>query len=274
MRRRMGALLWLGLVVVLGLGGCEDLAIVEVDPEDVPLLSVEFEAAELMLDALGATETLTPRILDARGAPVDPARVLLRWTSEDPGVVGVDGEGRLLSVGNGTTRVRVQVQGRTPVVLQGVGYLGQELQGILPVTVTQRVASLGVRHPGKEGSGEGELQLRYLGARAQLGLEVLDPRSVPVVRPFQALWQTDAADVVRVDAEGQVAAVGEGSARISVTVDGVTASHPVVVDAAFQVQACAVTGAASMEEASERIGAKGTPPACGTLALLRLGPGG
>jgi hypothetical protein len=88
--------------VLLAAAGCGGDG--QTDPSDVA--EITLDATALILDAVGQTRQLTATTLDADGNTVD---VAVEWTSDDPGIVTVEGDGLLVGQGPGTAEVTASV---------------------------------------------------------------------------------------------------------------------------------------------------------------------
>jgi hypothetical protein len=89
-------------LVLLAAAGCGGDG--QTDPSDVA--EITLDATALILDAVGQTRQLTATTLDADGNTVD---VAVEWTSDDPGIVTVEGDGLLVGQGPGTAEVTASV---------------------------------------------------------------------------------------------------------------------------------------------------------------------
>ncbi len=171
---------------------------------------VDLEPRTLLLSGRGRSASIqaTPRERSGRPAPSERCR----WSSSDPAVAKVEGEGnaaRVVSVGPGSASVRCTI-----------GSIVAEV----PVTV-RVVARLSVR--------PARAELRMLDEPAPLALQVeaVDDRGAPV--PGRLVNVTCASeDVCRGDSRGQLWATGAGETTARVEVEGAEATLPVkVVDA-------------------------------------------
>jgi hypothetical protein len=89
-------------LVLLAAAGCGGDG--QTDPSDVA--EITLDATALILDAVGQTRQLTATTLDADGNTVD---VAVEWTSDDPGIVTVEGDGLLVGQGPGSAEVTASV---------------------------------------------------------------------------------------------------------------------------------------------------------------------
>lgn len=87
----------------LGLGGCDDVTVVVLEPS-----RVEISPAPLTLD-FTETSTLSARVLDADGQVLQGYSV--NWSVTDPSVVSLSGNGEVAAEGEGTTEVTATVEG-------------------------------------------------------------------------------------------------------------------------------------------------------------------
>jgi outer membrane protein OmpA-like peptidoglycan-associated protein len=165
--------------------------------------TVTVAPASATMDALGATQQLTAAARDANNNPFPGAA--FTWTSSDPAVATVSPSGAVTSVGNGTARLTASSSGKSAVAT---------------VTVAQMTASVAVTPPAST--------ISAANGTAQLMAQATDANGRPVAgKTFT--WTSDAASVATVSGSGLATAVGNGTAHITASADGKTASAMVTV---------------------------------------------
>ena len=180
-------------------------------PGTVPSNIVTVTPATARFAALGATERLSAQVRDQHGQPM--ARATLAWTSSDPSVVSVDGEGLLTSVGNGSATVTATAG---PV------------SGSATATVAQEVSAVAVS-PDVEFLAEGDT--------ARFTAKADDANGYPVTRAVFS-WSSSDPGVAVIDDSGLVTAVGLGTAVIAATAgDGQGISEVSVVGGEWAILA-------------------------------------
>lgn len=75
--------------------------------------AVTILASQNTLWSIGVTETLSARMVDARGVPIAAIPQQVTWTSADPAVARIDEEGRITARTDGVTVVSVSYGGLT-----------------------------------------------------------------------------------------------------------------------------------------------------------------
>ena len=159
------------------------------------------EMATLM--SLGETVQLTATVLDGNGQPVDGAVVI--WQSSDEAVATVSSQGLVTAVSNGVARITVTSGGASSGV---------------DVTVMQSAGSIVIAPE--------EATLMSLGETVQLTAAVLDQNGQPVAGA-EVRWESSDESVATVNAQGLVAAAGNGVTRIWAASGGVMSSIAVTV---------------------------------------------
>ena len=126
------------------------------------------------------------------------------WTSENNSIAAVDENGKVTAISGGTTQIIASI-------------LDNKIYAVCDVTVKQDLSSISV-------SGESNLKKD---ASAQLTLN-LHPAGAQA-DTSAAVWSSSDASVVSVDSTGKITAHKEGSAAITVSLNGFTTSHKVSV---------------------------------------------
>jgi uncharacterized protein YjdB len=163
-------------------------------------VSVQPAAVDLRV---GGTTELRVRALDAAGAELTGRRVA--FTSSDPAVATVSDAGLVTAVRPGGATVTVSSEQRTALVAVTV-------TPVPVVSVTVSPASPSV----------------VVGANVQFEAAAADSAGRPV-SGRTVLWTSSDEQVVRVTSAGLATAIGPGTARITATVEGRTASQTVTV---------------------------------------------
>ena len=165
--------------------------------------SVVIEPAMATLMSLGETVQLTASVLDGNGQPV--AGAVVAWSSSDPQVASVNGQGLVTAEGNGSATVTARSGSASASV---------------PVTVMQSAGSV-VIEPAMA-------TLMSLGETVQLTASVLDGNGQPVAGAVVA-WSSSDPQVASVNGQGLVTAEGNGSATVTARSGSASASVPVTV---------------------------------------------
>jgi adhesin/invasin len=158
------------------------------------------------VDFLGAEAAFSATVLDVRGAAITGHE--FTWAVSDAAVATHAGGGR----------VRARATGAVTVTATSAGAPG--LSGTATLTVRQRIARVEV--------SPATVLLDARGRTARLSARVLDSggSEVPGV---SVAWASSAAGVATVAADGTVTAVDDGTANVSATSGGVSASSSVQV---------------------------------------------
>lgn len=163
---------------------------------------------------VGATTPLAAAVQDAAGQAL--RGVAVSWQALDPGLATVSGQGTVTGVSDGTARVVASI----------AGYSDTATVLVMPVEPpgdsTGAVASVAV--------APGALTLRP-GTTGQLSVAVRDAAGVPV-NGRAVTWTTDNGLVARVDPSGNgalITAASAGSAEVTATVDGKSATITIIV---------------------------------------------
>lgn len=151
------------------------------------------EPTETTITALGDELQLGATPLDANGNEVPDAQV--EWSSSNESVATVDGSGTVRALGNGTVTITAASGG---------------VQSSIDLTVSQAVASATVSPDSASIAAIGESEQLVLSAEDANGNLISDP---------EVEWSSSDVDVVVVDEDGVVTAVGTGTAVITASVD-------------------------------------------------------
>lgn len=193
------ALLCVGVLASCGGGeqaptgppGAEDVSAVEVSP------------AEASVDALDDTVHFEATARDDDGDAIPD--VSFSWSSSDPDVATVDGDGTATARGDGEATITAEVRG-----VSGSGSLTVD-QSVQTVVVSPRRDSL------------------EAGDTGQLTAEARDPNGLPVEDVSSFEWSSSDRSVASVDSTGLVTAESRGTAAITASAEGVTGSASVDV---------------------------------------------
>ncbi|MBO5477657.1 MAG: Ig-like domain-containing protein [Clostridia bacterium] len=169
----------------------------------IPLEGVEFKNLDKV-----ELDVTTNKVIDISGnvnlLPAGAEAAGYEWSSSDETVVTVK-DGLVTAVGKGTAEITVKVG---------------KFEATVPVTVTASVGSVSFDLPKLVLDTETKTEANLKDSI------VTDPVNADVK---SITWESSDEDVVTVDAEGKVKVVGKGTAEITVTVDGKTATIPVSV---------------------------------------------
>ena len=160
-------------------------------------------AADTLL-ALGDALRLSAEAFDANGHAIENAA--FTWTSDDTRVATVDDDGLATATGNGTATITATAA---------------EATGSATVTVDQLPVEVAV-DPAVD-------TLVAFGGTVRLSAEAFDANGHAIAdAPFT--WVSDETSVATVDADGLVAATGNGTATITATVGDVSGTARVTVE--------------------------------------------
>jgi len=178
--------------------------------------SVRLTPPVAQLMRIGGQLQVTATPLNAANQPLTGRTVT--WFTNNPQVVTVSQQGVVSAVGVGNATITAEVESRTAT---------------LGITVTEVPASVVTLEPDT-------FQLAT-GLTRQLVPTVIDSAGrVASLTNRQVVWQSSSSIVATVSAGGVVQGVGAGTARISVTVDGVR-SNDAVVQVSAQVATVRIT---------------------------------
>jgi uncharacterized protein YjdB len=187
--------------VAASAGGVSAIAAVTVQPPPVASVVVQPAAVSLLI---GGTSALTARVSDASGAALDR---IVTWTSDHPEVASVSETGVVTAVSPGTAIVTAQSNGKS---------------GAATITVTRpAVSSLSITPDGASLVVGGTVSL--LATPKDASGAALPDRAV--------IWNSSAPGIATVSPTGMVSGVAPGSATISATSEGVSATASIVVTA-------------------------------------------
>jgi len=177
--------------------------VVTVTREAVAGVTLTPVVAQLMRIGGQVQVTATPR--NSQGQALTGRTV--NFTTNNPAVATVTTGGVVSAVGVGNATITADVEGRT---------------ASLGITVTEVPAKTVTLEPDTFGLGTGQTR--------QLTPTVIDSagRLVTSLNNRQVVWQSSSSIVATVNTTGVVAGVGAGTARISVTVDGVKSNDATV----------------------------------------------
>ena len=196
--------------------------------------------------AIGTSRQLGVVAHAADGTLVSVATVV--WTSSDPAVASVSAAGVLEAHAAGTTTIAADVDGRRATALVSVPTL------IARIDLDPTELTLGV------------------GDARTIGATALDAQGAPLDRAFT--WSSSNVAVATVDANGRVVATGAGSALITATSEGRTATARVTVDGTQWLLADAAGGPLPAILYATTVDVEGVPRAArwevtgGTLRFL------
>jgi len=166
--------------------------------------SVVVSPSELTFSAFGDTATLAATAHDAARNVI--ANAAVPWASSDPGVATVAANGLVAAVGNGSTSITATAG---------------SVSGSARVTVDQIPASVVV--------SPSELTFSALGDTATLAATVHDASNHVIADP-QVTWASSDAGVATVNANGLVAAIGNGTAQVTAASGSVAGQATVRVE--------------------------------------------
>jgi uncharacterized protein YjdB len=186
--------------VAASIEGKSGLATVTVT--NVPVASVSVSPNNATL-RVGENTTFSAVVRDAGGAVLTNRPVA--WTSSAPAVATVSTTGRVVAVSAGSTIISAESEGRSGLAAVNVSAVPVASIRISPASTTL-----------------------ITGQSAQLQAETLDANN-NVLPGRQVMWFTNNASVATVSPNGTVAAVSAGSATITATSEGKTATASVSV---------------------------------------------
>jgi len=173
----------------------------EITVEQRPV-RIALDADRLVLSSIGECVAVRARILDRLDHPMAAPHA---WRSAGPAIVKVDDTGNVQAVGNGRTTVEcsaVDVRGTVEVVVEQVA----------------RSISLEPR----------SLHFDRIGNETAIRVSLQDALGSPI-EPVRPQFESSNGRVLRVNAEGLVTAVAEGTGQIRVTAGGLTSAVPAMV---------------------------------------------
>jgi len=210
-----------GLVTAVGNGSATIRAVSEAGA-GTATVTVSQAAATLAvapsaatLTGIGQTQQLAVTAQDESGNPI--ANPPVTWSSSNAGVVSVSASGMGTAVAtamrNGTATITASASGRTASTTITVGQVIASL-AVTPATVTLNAA----------------------GARVQFTAQALDANGRPVTGRV-VNWAIGAPGVATLSPAGLATAVGSGTAQVTATVEGKSASATLTVVLPIRVAA-------------------------------------
>ncbi|MGM0555192.1 MAG: Ig-like domain-containing protein [Myxococcota bacterium] len=199
--------------------GVEATALIDVRPVDVATLDVSPPAATL---ELGSTLTLTATAFSSGGNELTGRNVT--WSSSDDTVATVDASGTVTPAGTGTVLISANAG---------------NIQASAAITVIEPRADQITMTPSAVDV--------TVGSTTSLSVEVQDASGDPISSP-DVTWSSDDEGVAFVDADGTVAARAIGSATITATSNGKTATATVTVIERSVASVQVVPSSATIEE--------------------------
>jgi uncharacterized protein YjdB len=164
--------------------------------------SIAVSEEEILLVEIGATEQLEVSLLDAGGTPIEEAEIT--WSSSNEAVATVTQDGVVTAVGSGTAVVTAESGDHSAAV---------EVQ-------VQPAASIQM--------DPADLALASIGATGTVTATLRDAEGAEIVGvPLD--WSSSDEDVVTVDAEGTVEAIGVGTATVSAGIGSIEGTTTVTV---------------------------------------------
>lgn len=200
-RNAYGFLSLLALLAACG-GGSGTTPTPPPPPPPATVASVTVSPGSLHL-VVGVSEALTATPLSASGAPITGKTPV--WTSSNTGVATVATDGIVTAVGPGTATVTATVDGKS-----GSASVNVILPLAASVTVSPPSATLD------------------LGESVTLTAVVRDAGNNPITGK-SVTWTSGNSSVATVSQQGTVTPLGEGTAQISATVDGVSGAAAITV---------------------------------------------
>ncbi|MDQ8158702.1 MAG: Ig-like domain-containing protein [Gemmatimonadota bacterium] len=166
---------------------------------------------------VGQTQQLAASLVDKNGAPVSAAGAI-NWKSLEPTIASVSDAGLVTMLTTGTTAIQATVGGVTGIAsLQGVAAVAT-----ISIAGLTRAVAVGERVP---------LSFRTLDAAGN----ALIARAVT--------WSSSAPAVATVSADGVISGIAPGTAVLTATSEGRTATANVVVEALAPVNTVTLTPA-------------------------------
>ena len=165
--------------------------------------------------SIGETLQLEAASYDKRNKPITSA--VFTWTTSDPGVATVDGNGRVTAVANGVAQISASVG---------------NAQTSATVIVMQTAETITVRPD--------SVTLRAIGETALLTATATDSGGSAISDPV-VNWSSSDPGVATVNHEGLVTAVSNGTATITATLDGASAFATVTVSAIDRIDVLPVS---------------------------------
>ena len=174
------------------------------DPPPQPVASsLTITPQPATLSAIGETVKLSSTVRDQNGNLIPGARVT--WSSSNPAVAGVDIQGVVTAVSNGTAQITA---------------ISGSASASVPVTVTQSVTRIVITPQ--------SATLSAVGETVKLSSTVRD-RNGNLIPDAMVAWSSSDPAVASVDGQGLVTSAGSGTALITATSGSASESVPVAV---------------------------------------------
>ena len=170
----------------------------------IAIASVVVTPESTVITSLGETTQLSAGARDPDGNPL--AGKTFVWASSNPNAVTVGPSGSATAVSNGEATITATAEG---------------VQGTASVTVVQEAATISVT--------PASATLTSLGETAQLSVNAVDANGNAIADPAIS-WSSSDEDVLTVDASGLATAVLNGSAVVTATSSGISATATMTVD--------------------------------------------
>jgi uncharacterized protein YjdB len=162
------------------------------------------EPPRAILEAKGAVVVFRATPKDDKGRPIADAQLKPAWTSSAPLVASVDEAGKVTALKSGEATITAAIG---------------EVKGS---------AKVGVSIPASVAIVPAALELKGAGQTARLEAKVADDSGRPLPGPKSVTWASSDPSIVKV-ADGQVTAVGAGSATVSASVGSIRGQAEVSV---------------------------------------------
>ncbi len=199
-RSLRGLVAWIFIAALLVVAACSDGA----TPSSTDVASVTVSPPSALI-SLGGTLQLTARGLDVDGVEISGAR--FTWSSDQESVISVSPSGLITAHAGGTATISATAGDKTGTALV---YSNQQVS---TVELTPNPLGLAV------------------GETAQFVAVLSDAQGVPIAGPTPTIiWMSD-DDSIGVDADGTVFGQRQGTATITASAGGKTASATVTVSA-------------------------------------------
>ena len=166
--------------------------------------NLTIEPSSATLSAIGETVQLSATVYDANNDLISDAEV--SWSSNNPGIVTVTSNGLVMAVGNGSTEITAESGGASARVM---------------VTVTQSVGRISLT--------PSVATLSALDETVQLSAKIFDTNDQEIPGA-SVMWSSSETTVARVNLDGLVTAVGNGSADITAVAGTVSENVTVKVN--------------------------------------------
>ena len=174
------------------------------DPVAPVPTTIAISPASVTLQSIGETAQLSAAVQDQNGRSM--SGITVTWASGNRSVATVDAGGLVTATGNGTATIEASVDG---------------LSGSLRVAVEQRAAEVWVS-PDKATLAVASETIRLSAGAADANGHVIEGAKFT--------WSSDAEDVVTVDADGLVTAIGNGVAEVGAALEPVAGFATVRVE--------------------------------------------